>query len=164
MRFVVGGAGHRSHRTGDPSLMPGLRGRLRRPSVARSARSKSKTGRIATTLIARAAASIRTGRDAPDRCRRGVPGMTMCGRRRRVGRLTSHIVRPGTSRWALVFPRACGAVTAPASATEAVRDPQSANRDDQGLVGVPFSTVKTATARAAAPDASLLPRPPAPYV
>jgi hypothetical protein len=80
------------------SFDPGLLGRLRRPSVARSVWSENRTGRIATTLIPRAAASIEAGRDAPGRRRRGVPGMTMCGTGRRAGRLVGHIVKPGTSR------------------------------------------------------------------
>ena len=56
-----------------------------------------ETGKTETTLPARAAASFRTGRDAPDRFRRGLPGMTMCGRERRAGGLVGHIVKPSTS-------------------------------------------------------------------
>ena len=89
---------------------PGLLGRLRRPSVARAARSMREAGRTATALPARAAASWRAGRDAPGRLRRGVPGMTMCGRRGAAGRLSGHIIKPGTSRWPLVL-RVLGALT-----------------------------------------------------
>ena len=65
-RNLVGGAWRKreSAVVEDGSVIPGLLGRLWRPSVARSTWSKGRTGRTATTLIARAAASWRTGRDA----------------------------------------------------------------------------------------------------
>ena len=60
-------ASQRGAKTSQHSFSPGLLGRLWRPSVARSAWSESRTGRIATTLIARAATSFVAGRNAPGR-------------------------------------------------------------------------------------------------
>jgi len=48
----------------------------------------------------RASGGLKTnGKICWQHLRRGVPGMTMCGRRRRAGRLMGHIVKPRTSRW-----------------------------------------------------------------
>jgi len=49
------------------------------------------------------AASWRAGRDAPGRCRRGLPGSQLCGARHLTGGSFLHNSEPGTPRWALVL-------------------------------------------------------------
>jgi len=87
----------------DPSFGSGLLGRPWRPSVARSAWSESRTGRIATTLITRAAASWRTGRNAHDAFAVDCPAWSLCGAVGVAVRFCLHNAMPGTSRWTLFF-------------------------------------------------------------
>ena len=84
-----------------PSISPGLLGRLWRPSVARSAWSECKTGRIATTLITRTAASWRTGRDSQNAVAVDCPAWSLCGAAGVAVRFDLHNAMPGTSRSAL---------------------------------------------------------------
>ena len=85
------------------SLMPGLLGRPWRPSVAQSAWSESRTGRIATTLITRAAASWRTGRNAHSTFAVGCPAWSLCGTEHGSGRFCLHNAMPGTPRCEVFF-------------------------------------------------------------
>ena len=91
------------HRYGDPSISSGLLGRRWRPSVARSAWSKGRTGKFATTLITRAAAYYRTGRNSHGAFAVDCPARTLCGAAGVAVRIDLHNAMPGTSRWGVFF-------------------------------------------------------------
>ena len=83
--YVLGCGGGHGHGYGCGfglgSVGPGLLVRLRRPSVARAARSFEEAGRCVTTLLARRrphSEPEQTYRIVPPR---GLPGMTLCGAR-----------------------------------------------------------------------------------
>ena len=114
-----GPAGRRpyNHRSGEPSISPGLLGRPWRPSVARSAWSFSGNGE-GVDHADRASGGLHRGLDNRFHgASRGVPGPHLCARRRVAGRSFLHKYGPGTSRRGA--PSLCPAAASASAATAA---------------------------------------------